>query len=293
MCGGDATPLSIYSNYSTPAFTATSARTPTPGIFPSDIAGESSTDAIARSYTKSYHRQVAVPYNMCAHLARNLGTPWMVFALAMAYYHRFVAKAGLHQNPMLLGAACFFLATKSSGISKVRLANIVEVAFESTLARDAKEFEARKQQLISLEAMLLYVLNYDCSILLPWSHCDRIIGNADARTDALVRKFLAYASHIPFCLYFDEKTIAEGVICFVTDSLGCSELYESKLEMLSNQPRVREQFASTMLDYFVFADKRTTEESINQRIEERKRQREAVERQRLVPITSPACRGGA
>lgn len=244
-------------------------------------------------YTKGYHQVTSKVYNALLTVIKEAKLSFLPFMTAMTYFHVFLRRrADWPVDPMVLGAACIFLAFKSESMPKhANLERIIPFIFPSSSAASGRmsssttgnstellgggssaamlmgspprmseeEFQARKQQVLTMEMMLCHTLNFDFHVDHPQNHVEKLLAqaqSADVNSEMyrMTHKVLLHAIHTPLCVEASPTEIAEAAFSFVGEAL-LPQMRQSIRTMVTTPPERLTAIQNTIRLFLVYSGK--------------------------------------
>lgn len=183
--------------------------------------------AVEKYFPSPIREMAKNAYNICTYLLNNLKTKsglkvWNgVFAVALCYFHRFIAKNGIWRYCNIhLAAACFFLACKAENCV-VHLSDVVQFVFE--VRPKTEDYQKYKKKIVNFETMLCDCLDYDFRFILPLEKI-ALLSNHAKDVGIFANKLYSYIciSSIAFEInefFMGVDDIAAGLVLFAAECL--------------------------------------------------------------------------
>jgi hypothetical protein len=253
----------------------------------SDPGGDGGAPPFLPAHTYAYNKSISKAYNLSIYLVRELGVKWMIFFTSMSYVHLFVKERGFGVvPPVVLAAAATFLAAKveaetTSG-GRVRLARVVALSFEQGAAATAELREARAQQVLDAEMMLVHTLDFELVQKQPMTRLEELLGKGDGAVARYAKKLVSYTYCTPLCTKLTEVELAEAVVHFAADALGDAAALRALAVNGAASADVCRGVREVLLDYYIWnPNSRVQVPAVEQMVRERrKRARDAPGRLR-------------
>lgn len=206
------------------------------------INSPSRIDGVSREEECLFLRQTCdelTSLGMRIYSKREIGT-------AMILFHRFFTRRSiLKHERWLIACACLIVAWKATDFSiPAKFSQIVPIYLShltgntERIDQNSEAYVNTKERLVQAERLLLYVLEYDVDIDLPFHHIEDLLRDLgigkppgpppqppgfhdDPRFNFYEGSFKSVneAMRTTLCVQYDARTLAMGCLCYVRDQL--------------------------------------------------------------------------